>query len=463
MTTRAQNSSDPPVRILVVDDEAAIREVLRIRLKTWGFDVTEAANGTQATAMANEFDPDIVVSDVVLPDVSGLELVRILKRDNPQRPVILITAYGSVDSAVEAMKLGAQDFLTKPLDYTKLESTLRAVAAEVATRRSVRRLTRDLDRGQGLGPLIGASKSMRALFEQIKVLAETEASTITIGESGTGKELVARTVHQLSQRRNGPFIAINSAAIPEGLTESEIFGHEKGAFTGAVTARPGCFELADGGTLFLDELGEMPTSLQPKLLRVLEDNRVRRLGSSRERRVDVRVLAATNRDPEKAMAEGLLRDDLYYRLSVFAIVLPPLRERASDIPLLAQDAIRSFNHRHETVVEGVRTEVMELLQAYPWPGNVRELRNVLERGTILAKRDWIETVHLPPYLRTPGGSNSPIILPAGVTAAEAEKIVILEALRMAGDNKAKAARRLGLDVKTIRNKLRAYRDRESRR
>lgn len=463
MTTRAQCGSGPPVRVLVVDDEAAIREVVRIRLKTWGFEVVEAADGAQAKAVAKQFEPDIVVSDVVLPDVSGLELVRILKRDNPERPVILITAYGSVDSAVEAMKQGAQDFLTKPLDYTKLKSTLLAAAAEVAMRRSVRRLARDLDRGQGLGLLVGASSSMRALFEQIRVLAETEASAIIIGETGTGKELVARTVHQLSRRQNGPLIAINSAAIPEGLTESEVFGHEKGAFTGAVEARPGCFELADGGTLFLDELGEMPASLQPKLLRVLEDNRVRRLGSSRERRVDVRVIAATNRDPEKAMAEGLLRSDLYYRLSVFTIVAPPLREHASDIPLLAQDAIQSFNRRHETAVEGVSGEVMELLQAYAWPGNVREMRNVLERGTILAKRGWIEIVHLPPYLRTPKGGNSSIILPAGVSAAQAERIVILETLKMAGNNKAKAARRLGLDVKTIRNKLRAYRDGEPRR
>ncbi|MCP3960947.1 MAG: sigma-54-dependent Fis family transcriptional regulator [bacterium] len=452
-------------KILVVDDEAAMREVLEIRLPPWGFEVATAADGAEARRLAESLDPELVISDVVLPDVSGLELLRWLKAGDEQRPVILMTAYGSVDAAVEAMKGGAEDFLTKPLDYSKLRTILTAVLESVALESvALGSAEESAEPGReplGLGPLVGSSKPMRALYRLIELLAENEASAILTGESGTGKELVGRTIHDLSPRP-GPFIALNAAAIPEGITESELFGHEKGAFTGATSRRAGCFELADGGTLFLDELAEMPMALQPKLLRVLEDGRVRRVGGSSEKGFDVRVLAATNREPERAVEEGRLREDLYYRLNVFTVEVPPLRQRTSDLPQLARHFLRQFNRkhrdrRHDARVKDITSEALELLGRYGWPGNVRELRNVMERAVILARRGKIAPRHLPAQVKKPGGGvASSIELPPRVSLAEAERILILETLERVGQNKAEAARRLGLDVKTIRNRLKAY-------
>ncbi len=444
-------------KVLVVDDEAAIREVLEIRLRQWGHEVFVAADADEAEELAEKLDPAVVLSDVVLPKTSGLELLSRLRRGRPDRAVILMTAYGNIDRAVEAMKLGALDFLTKPLDYGKLQALLEGLEEEARTRAGIAELSSYLDRGAGLGQLVGMSKPMRQVYKLLKTLAATDTSAIITGESGTGKELAARTLHELSRRNRGPFVAVNTAAIPEGLIESEIFGHEKGAFTGAVSSRPGCFELANGGTLFLDEIGEMPLALQPKLLRILEDGRVRRLGGASEVRFNVRVLTATNRDPQTAVSESRLRQDLFYRLNVFTVHMPALRDRTDDIPLLAQHVIRSANHKHSTAVEGVRSDALELLRSYPWPGNVRELRNVLERGVILAGRGWVEIVHLPPYIRKPSGNHrTEIVLPAGVTAAEAERILILSTLERVGNNKAEAARQLGIDVKTIRNKLASW-------
>ncbi len=444
-------------KILVVDDEEAMREVLEMRLQEWGFDVRLAADGTVAQELALSYDPDIIISDVVMPDVSGLDLLRSLKAVRVDRPVVLVTAQGSIDLAVEAMKEGAQDFVTKPLDYNKLRAILQVAENDMDLHRKSQRLMSQLDQDAGLGDFVGRSKQMREIYSLIQSVGNTDASVIITGESGTGKELAARTIHTLSARAAGPFIAINAAAIPENLIESEILGHEKGAFTGAVGLRPGCFELANRGTLFLDEIAEMPMAMQPKLLRVIEDRRVRRIGSSHEFSVDVRVLAATNKDPRDAVENGMMREDLYYRLNVFTIPLPALRERKADIPLLAQHFIREANRKHNTQVEGMREEALELLKAYPWPGNVRELKNIMERAVILARGPWIEKTHLPAYVLTPQtGSTVKIVLSLGVTAAEAEKEVILKTLELAGNNKAEAARQLGLDVKTIRNKLKFY-------
>src|SRR6202008_2693501 len=269
-------------------------------------------------------------------------------------------------------------------------------------RQTSRNLTSQLESGSGFGEFVGISKPMRDVYELIQSLSSSDASAIITGESGTGKELAARTIHRLSRRADGPFIAVNSAAIPETLIESEVFGHEKGAFTGAVGTRPGCFELASGGTLFLDEIGEMPSQLQPKLLRVLEDGKVRRLGGKQEFEFDVRVIAATNQEPRNAIVEGRLREDLYYRLTVFTINLPPLRDRKEDIPLLAQHFIGEFNHKHNANVAALRDDALDMMMAYSWPGNVREFRNVMERALILSKGEWIDTSHLPPYLRGTG-------------------------------------------------------------
>jgi DNA-binding NtrC family response regulator len=443
--------------VLVVDDEAVLREVLSLRLERWGYAVRAAGDVEEAERMIEAEAPDIVVSDVVLPGASGLDLLRRLQAGGRRMPVILMTAHGSIDAAVEAMKEGATDFLTKPLDYTKLHLLIETAAAELRARGEVRALEARLSDARGLAGLVGQSAAMRDLYELTRLLASSDASAIITGESGTGKEVIARAVHELSARRGGPFVAVNAAAIPEGLIESELFGHEKGAFTGAVRARAGCFEQADGGTLFLDEIAEMPAALQPKLLRILEESQVRRLGGSREVAFDVRVLAATNRPPAVAVRDGYLREDLFYRLNVFELSAPPLRERLDDLPLLVQHFVSEFNRKHETGVVGVRETARALLEAYGWPGNVRELRNVIERAVILARDGWIEPTHLPPYLRGGGaGADAVIVLPVGTPAAEVEKRMILKTLEHVGQNKAEAARRLGLDVKTIRNKLKQY-------
>ncbi len=433
-----------------------MRMVLEMRLQGWGYDVLTAGEGEEAQQLAEAHSPDLVLTDVVMPGLSGLELLHALQQGDPGRPVILMTAQGTIDMAVEAMKQGALDFLTKPLDYVKLKSVLDAAQKDIALRRQSRRLVSQLEKSQTFGPFVGNSRRMREVYQVLESLAGSDAAAIISGESGTGKELAARAIHERSARARGPFIAINAAAIPETLMESEIFGHEKGAFTGAVGLRQGCFELANHGTLFLDEIAEMPLTLQPKLLRVLEDGRVRRLGGSHEIALDVRLIAATNRDPQDAVHKGALREDLFYRLNVFHVVLPPLRDRKEDLPSLVQHFIVELNARHHTDVVAVRPEALERLKSYHWPGNVRELRNVLERAVILAKGEWIEISHLPPYLRDgDGGSRNRLILEAS-TAADAERELILKTLQQTGNNKAEAARRLGLDVKTIRNKLKAY-------
>jgi DNA-binding NtrC family response regulator len=445
-------------KILIVDDDPGIRASLAVILQNWGFEPLQACDAVEATHMVERQDPDIVISDVVMPETSGLELLRTLKAGDPHRPVLLITAQGSIDMAVEAMKQGARDFLTKPLtDLPKLKSLLDDAEKELELRRKAKRLTARKDAEGGLGEFVGSSKAMREVFNLIQSVAQRDVSVMITGESGTGKEVAARTIHQLSRREGKPFVAINAAAIPESLIESELFGHERGAFTGAVAMRQGVFEQANGGTLLIDEIAEMPMALQPKLLRVLAESKVRRLGGSYEFEFDVRVLAATNRDPLKAIDEGRLREDLYYRLNVVPIPLPALRERADDVPLLVQHFINEFNSKHRLQIAGPSDEAMAMLKAYPWPGNVRELRNVIERSVVLAKSDWIEEKDLPPYVRDPALRPEKLVFPVGeTTVADAERALILKTLEHAGKNKAEAARQLGVDVKTIYNKLKAY-------
>ena len=452
--------SKQSLRILVVDDEAAMREVLETRLQGWGHDVRSASSGNEAQLVAADFSPDVVISDLVLPDLSGLDLIQVLRMGNPTRKVFLITAYGTIDNAVEAMKRGAVDFLTKPLDYPALKHLLETCAQEKTEQASAIVPPKDSQEGLGhdfgFGLLIGQSPSQIELYDMLKTVSAKDATVLIVGESGVGKELVAQTIHQESNRQKGPFIAVNSAAIPEGMTEAMLLGHVKGAFTGASDARAGFFEQADGGTLFLDEITELPIALQSKFLRVLEDRKVRRIGGSKEIHCDVRIVAATNRNPEGAVREGHLREDLYYRLNVFRLDVPALRDRPSDIPLLAMHFVHLFNEKYKISIAGISEEALSKLTAYAWPGNVRELRNVMERAVILAKEGRIDTAHLP-------GSSAPskagargIMVPPGATFAEAEKILILETLKQTNNNKAEAARRLGLDVKTIRNRLKAF-------
>lgn len=446
--------------ILVVEDDPAMREVLTARLESWGHEVLPAADGEAARRRLQGDSVDVVVSDVVLPDCSGLDVLRLARAGDAPRPVILITAHADVDRAVEAMKEGAADFLTKPIESQKLKSLLDAAGEEIRERTRTREIDEQLSSTAGVGRLVGRSPPMLKVFEMIELLATNEAAAILTGESGTGKELVARSVHELGPRRDRPFVAVNCSAIPDGLMESELFGHVRGSFTGATRDRAGCFEQADGGTLLLDEIAEMPIELQPKLLRILEDGMVRRVGGSKETKVDVRILAATNRPLDEALREGAIREDLFYRIAVFEVRLPPLRRRTEDIPLLTRHFTRTFNEKHGTSVDGLRDTAGELLVSYPWPGNVRELRNVIERSVIVARRGLIEPGHLPPYVRAGPGAEAEledrVVIPIGTPARDAERRLILGTLAAVGHNKAEAARQLEIDVKTIRNKLRRW-------
>jgi DNA-binding NtrC family response regulator len=445
-------------KILIVDDDPGIRASLGVLLQSWGFETLQAGDGIEATRLVERQDPDIVITDLVMPEMSGLDFLRKLKAGDPHRPVLLITAQGSIDVAVEAMKQGARDFLTKPLtDLPKLKALLDDAERELEMRRKAKRLTARIDEEGGLGEFVGISKPIREVYQIIESVAQRDVSVMITGESGTGKEVVARTIHKLSRREGKPFLAINAAAIPESLIESELFGHERGAFTGAVATRQGVFEQANGGTLLIDEIAEMPMALQPKLLRVLADGKVRRLGGTYEFEFDVRVLAATNRDPLKAIEDGKLREDLYYRLNVVPIMLPPLRSRGDDTPLLVQHFVREFNIKHHLNIEGATDDAMTMLKGYSWPGNVRELRNVIERSVVLAKGEWIEENDLPPYVRNPSLRPEKLVFAVGeTTVADAERELILKTLERAGNNKAEAARQLGVDVKTIYNKLKSY-------
>jgi DNA-binding NtrC family response regulator len=448
--------------VLIVEDDAATRAGLAELVRAWGFTAESAADGVEALERVTTFRPTIVVSDLVMPKMDGLELLKALKADADHIKMILLTAQGTVDSAVEAVKTGAEDYLTKPLDPHKLKRLLDRLADINQQRRENQALRRELSQRGRFGRLIGHTPPMRAIYQVLEQAAPTPASILIIGESGTGKELVAQTIHELSPRAPGPFVAINCAAIPDTLLESEIFGHEKGAFTGASERRAGCFELADRGTLFLDEIAEMTPATQVKLLRVLQERKFRRLGGRVEQEVDVRVIAATNLDPAMAIRDGKLREDLFYRLNVFTINLPPLRDRKADLPLLIQAFLEEFNARDHRNVNSVSPDAMRLLEAHDWPGNVRELRNVIERATILARGDHIEAAHLPalgaapaapvPAASAPAAVGGLAIAP-GMTVDEMEQKLILATLDAAGGNKTRAAEMLGISLKTLHNKL----------
>src|SRR3954452_5908005 len=390
-------------RVLIVEDEPSTRVGLTELVRTWGFTTDAAADGEEALQRITTFRPAIIISDLVMPRMGGLELLRALKEDGGAYTVVILTAQGTVETAVEAIKEGAYDYLTKPIEPQRLKILLEKIVERHETLREVKVLRRQLREHGTFGRMIGSSPQMRKVYQVIEQSAPTAASVLIWGESGTGKELVAQTIHQLSPRAQMPFVPMKCAAIPETLLESEIFGHEKGAFTGAVDRREGCFELADRGTLFLDEIAEMTPSTQVKLLRVLQERRFRRLGGRNEQSVDVRVIAATNVNPMEAVKSGKLREDLFYRLNVFAIELPPLRLRKDDLPLLVQSFISEFNGRNQKSIAGVDHQAMRMLEQYAWPGNVRELRNVIERATILATSQFIEPRHLPPTL-----SNEPL-------------------------------------------------------
>ncbi|MBA2301421.1 MAG: sigma-54-dependent Fis family transcriptional regulator [Acidobacteria bacterium] len=451
--TELTNSSNGE-RVLIVEDDPSTRSGLAELVQAWGFITDEAPDGEEALRKVTTFRPVIIVSDLVMPRMGGRELLRALHDQLSDITFILLTAQGTVESAVEAIKDGAYDYLSKPVDPQRLRILLQKAVERQATLREVRTLRRQLRDSGSFGRIIGNSAGIRAMYRVIEQAAPTNASVLISGESGTGKELIAQTIHELSPRQSFPFVAINCAAIPETLLESEIFGHEKGAFTGAHDRRIGVFELAHRGTLFLDEIAEMQAATQVKLLRVLQERTFRRLGGRQEQTVDVRVIAATNVNPLEASRNGKLREDLYYRLNVFNVDLPPLRDRKDDIPLLVQTFLNEFNRMNNKTVRGVDQDAMYLMEHYPWPGNIRELRNVIERATILADGEFIEVKHLPATLVSKGEESLPTLTIApGTTVDEAERRLILLTLEHCRNNKTRAAEVLGISLKTLHNKL----------
>jgi DNA-binding NtrC family response regulator len=451
-------------RILVADDEAASRRGLKALLRNAGYEVEEAADGQEALEKASTFLPAVVITDLVMPRLDGLALLSALQGALPWASVIILTGHGSIETAVTAMKQGAYDYLSKPVDIPRLRLLVEKALERGATAREVAALRRQLRAVWGSGSLIGASQAMQEVYRLIDLAAPTTAPVLIVGESGTGKELVARRLHELSPRSTGAFVAVNCSAIPETLLESEIFGHERGAFTGALERRAGCFELAHGGTLLLDEVAEMAPGTQAKFLRILQDGTVRRLGGKSELQVDVRVIAATNRDPAEAIRDGKLREDLYYRLNVVTIAITPLRTRRDDIPLLVEAFIQEFNSKYSKRVRSVDEATLRWLVERPWPGNVRELRNAVERAIIVCEGELIGVQHLPaaaaapPPSRAAGGDA--VVLPVGTTVDEAERQLIVRTLASVGNNKARAAEVLGISLKTLHNKLHRYAEAE---
>jgi DNA-binding NtrC family response regulator len=447
-------------RILIVEDEENARKGYEALLRKWNCDVLGVGSAEEALGKFSEFSPHVILVDVELPGMNGLDLVSQLGEEIQRVPVIIITGRGSDERVAQAIEAGAFWYIEKPLKPPILRALLDRALGRLRDKQAVATLTRQLREAGKLGELVGASRSMQEVMRQVEMAAPSTAPVLITGETGSGKEVVARTIHRLSPRADRPFVAINCSAIPESLMESEIFGHERGAFTGAAERRLGCFELAHGGTLLLDEIGEMPAPTQAKLLRVLEDHKVRRLGSKVETAVDVRVLAATNKNPEQAVADGRMRQDLYFRLNVFHIHLPPLREHKEDLPLLVERLLEELSEKHGKKISGLGADVMEIFQSYPWPGNIRELRNALERGAIASNRETITRQHLPAdFGRAPatvGVGLDGLRFPVGATVEAMEQELILQTLAATSQNKTRAAELLGISLKTLHNKLKEY-------
>ena len=448
-----------PKRILIVDDEPSIRMVLRAHLTRSGYDVTATENGAEAIAMLRNEDYHLVVSDLRMPIVGGMELLNHCNETYPGLPVILITAHGTVDSAVEAIKKGAQDYVTKPFDSDELMPII-----EKALRTEEKGRTNLHEDAAGRFKIIGQTARMHKIYAMIEKVARSPTTALITGESGTGKELVARALHEHSDRASAPFIQVNCGAIPESLFESELFGHEKGAFTGAVAAKPGKFELADGGTLFLDEVGELPKDMQVKLLRVLQDGQFERVGGVRSMSVDVRLVAATNRVLETEVKEGRFREDLFYRLNVIPIQIPPLRERADDIPLLVEHFIAKFNKRLNTEVEGVSPDALAALLAHTWPGNIRELENLIERSVLLTEDTILTMGDLPGLTPSnlgrveapPDAEEMGLKEYVRVYTTKLERARIQRVLEEEDSNVTRASKKLGISRKSLQMKMKDY-------
>ena len=446
-------------RILIVDDERSMCELLEMDLRLRGFSAASCTSASDAWRALSEEAFDVVVTDVQMPGTTGIQLCERITTDFPELPVIVMTAFGSMETAVAALRAGAYDFVTKPVEMDLLAAAIQRAARQRRLQRQVRELSETIDHRLSYSDIIGDSPAMQRVYAQLAQLSPTDTSVLLTGESGTGKELVARTIHRNSKRASQPFVAVNCAAIPEALLESELFGHAKGAFTDARQERHGLFARAESGTLFLDELGELPLTMQVKLLRALEERTIRPVGSDREVKIDIRLISATNRDLEAAIHDQRFREDLYYRVNVIQIELPPLRARGTDVLILAQHFIRTSALSMNKAVNGIDNTVAEKLLAYPWPGNVRELRNVVERAMVLTNSDRIMVDDLPEKVRAHRGRQ--IVLnaedPAGLLRLEqVEQTYILHVLEAVAGNRTQAAQLLGLDRKTLYRKLKQY-------
>ena len=443
-------------KLLIADDERHVAEGLKMILSDDGYPAEMATDGDEAWDLVQSGEYGLVLADLKMPGMNGLELFARMQDEGIDSEVIIITGEGTVASAVEAMRRGAYDYLTKPLDLERLKALIPKALDKYQVKTANRRLQMRLERLTRFGEMIGESEEMRSIYHMIEAVAPSNVTVLITGESGTGKELVARAIHDKSSRRKGPFVAVNCGAFPREILENELFGHEKGAFTGAINEKPGCFELADGGTLFLDEVAEMEPDIQVKFLRALEQRSFRRLGGKKEISVDIRVVAATNQDVREALEEGKLREDVYHRLAVMPIALPPLRERSGDIRLLAEEFLRGFAKEHGRGVIAFSDAALEYIETYRWPGNVRELKNAVERAIILAKGETIEVGDLRP--RHVALDEREVHVQVGTTLEEAGRLLTLKTFAFAGGDHGKAARFLGISEEELRERLKSFMD-----
>jgi DNA-binding NtrC family response regulator len=446
-------------RILVVDDEVNARTALAELLRDEGFDVEMAADAFKALGKYESFAPHVVVTDLKMPGMDGIELVKKIRSEEDPAALVVMTAFGAVETAVAAMRAGASDYLLKPLNFEELLVVLDKVLETEQLRRETRQLRARVRDRVAPNNIVGSAPAMQQVFEIVDQVAPSRATVLITGESGTGKELVANAIHQRSPRANGPFIKLHCAALAESLLESELFGHERGAFTGAMARKDGRFSLADGGTLFLDEIGEISQTIQVKLLRFLQEHEFERVGGTDTIKVDVRIIAATNRNLTEEVAKGRFREDLFYRLNVVSLEMPPLRDRRTDIPALARFFLDRFAKANNKKIEDFLPQTLELLVNHDWPGNVRELENAIERGVVLAPGSQIEARHLPTTIR-PSAAVAPAGMPAipGATMSELERYAILETMKATGGSTSKAAEMLGISARTIQYRLHEYND-----
>lgn len=443
-------------KILVVDDDAAHGRMLNTLLTDWGYEIHLADDGTTAVEMVKARPFDMILMDMKMVKMSGMEALQMIKTYNPSLPVIIMTAYSSVNTAVEALKIGAYDYLTKPLDFDKLKLTIERIFENIFLKSENRHLKIQLKEKSFDHDIIGNSMAMQSLLDTIQMVAPTDANVLVTGESGTGKELVSAAIHYNSPRKHQPFVRINCAAITETLLESELFGHEKGAFTGADKRRKGKFLLADKGSILLDEIGEMSLAMQAKLLRVIQEKEITPVGSDQNIKTDVRVIASTNRELKKMAEQGSFRQDLYYRLNVVSIEVPPLRERKEDIPTLALHFLEVFSKKNKREIKGFSPDAMDAMIRYEWEGNVRELMNCVERGVVLARSDYICLEDLPFIKATPFDGMDGATDLKNISLSRIEETAILSTLESAGGNKSETARRLGITRKTLLKKLKQY-------